>query len=87
MDQYTRAAIEYLSSKRGVRNVASETNTGVSELEIAKWEDQNLPHELPEDYKSFLRISNGFRIKWDLLFHGEPVQLGGKETKKKWQQL
>jgi len=35
-----------------------------------------MPHELPEDYKAFLRISNGFRMKWDLLFHGEPVQLG-----------
>ena len=55
MDQYTKAAIVYLRSKHGVRNVTTESSTGVSELEIAKWEDQNLPHELPEDYKAFLR--------------------------------
>ena len=32
MDQYTQAAMAYLRSKRGVRNVAAETTTGVSEV-------------------------------------------------------
>jgi len=76
MDEFSRSAVAHLRSKRGVRNVDVQTATGVSELEIAKWEDQNLPHELPEDFKTFLRVSNGFRLRWDLIFHGEPVQLG-----------
>jgi len=76
MDQYTQAAAAYLRSKRGVTSVSAETSTAVSELEIANWESQNLPHELPEEYKALLRNSNGFRLTWDLIFRGEPIQLG-----------
>lgn len=76
MDKLTHAAVAFLKSKRGVSNVVFQTKIGVSELEIAKWEDQNLPYDLPEDYKTFLRISNGMRLTWCLDFRGKQVRLG-----------
>ncbi|ETO09058.1 hypothetical protein RFI_28329 [Reticulomyxa filosa] len=34
------------------------------------------PCKLPEDYKSFLRISNGFLLQWQMKYDGEILPLG-----------
>ena len=41
-------------------------HTGVTEMSIAKWEEENTPFQLPEDYKAFLQISDGLSLTWKI---------------------
>lgn len=39
---------------------------GVAEISITKWEEENLPYKLPDDYKAFLQISDGLQLTWKI---------------------
>lgn len=39
---------------------------GVPESAIAKWEEENGPYLLPDDYKAFLQISDGLSLNWKI---------------------
>ena len=39
---------------------------GVPESAIAKWEEENAPYILPDDYKAFLQISDGLSLNWKI---------------------
>ena len=39
---------------------------GVAEVTITKWEEENAPYKLPDDYKAFLQISDGLSLNWKI---------------------
>ncbi len=39
---------------------------GVPETAITKWEEENAPFLLPDDYKAFLQISDGLSLNWKI---------------------
>ena len=39
---------------------------GVAEVTITKWEEENSPYKLPDDYKAFLQISDGLSLNWKI---------------------
>ena len=40
--------------------------SGVAEVTITKWEEENAPYKLPDDYKAFLQISDGLSLNWKI---------------------
>ena len=40
--------------------------TGVAEVTITKWEEENTPYKLPDDFKAFLQISDGLSLNWKI---------------------
>jgi len=39
---------------------------GVTEATIMRWEEENGPYQLPDDYKAFLQISDGLSLNWKI---------------------
>lgn len=39
---------------------------GVAEATLEKWEAENAPYKLPDDYKAFLQISDGLSLNWKI---------------------
>lgn len=35
-------------------------------MSILKWEEENSPYLLPDDYKAFLQISDGLSLNWKI---------------------
>lgn len=40
--------------------------TGVAEVSINKWEEENAPYKMPDDFKAFLQISDGLSLNWKI---------------------
>ena len=40
--------------------------SGVAEVTITKWEEENTPYKLPDDFKAFLQISDGLSLNWKI---------------------
>ena len=39
---------------------------GVVEVSINKWEEENAPFKMPDDFKAFLQISDGLSLNWKI---------------------
>ena len=39
---------------------------GVAEVSINKWEEENAPFKMPDDFKAFLQISDGLSLNWKI---------------------
>ena len=50
--------------------------TGVAEISINKWEEENTPYQLPDDYKAFLQISDGLQLNWKIKKSEQIFNLG-----------
>ena len=35
-------------------------------MTILKWEEENSPYQLPDDYKEFLQIFDGLSLNWKI---------------------
>eukprot|EP00741_Cyanophora_paradoxa_P022187 tig00021435_g21417.t1 len=70
------SVISYLEKHPGVKGVEFVERPGAAARDIAKWEQANAPAVLPDDYKSFLQISDGLLLRWSVDFGGETVPLG-----------
>ena len=46
--------IDFLENHIGITDVDFLERSGVAEMSITKWEEDNLPYTLPDDYKAFL---------------------------------
>lgn len=49
---------------------------GVAEASLLKWEEENYPYKLPDDYKAFLQISDGLSLNWKILKNDQVFPLG-----------
>ena len=45
-------------------------------MSLTKWEEENTPFQLPEDYKAFLQISDGLSLNWKIKRNDLSVPLG-----------
>ena len=50
--------------------------SGVAEATLMKWEEENTPYKLPEDYKAFLQISDGLCLTWKIQKNDQLFPLG-----------
>jgi len=50
--------------------------TGVAEVTISKWEEENGPFKLPDDFKAFLQISDGLSLSWKIKKNDMVFNLG-----------
>ena len=53
-DTISLNVIQFLESHIGITEVDLIEHTGVAEMSLTKWEEENTPFQLPEDYKAFL---------------------------------
>ena len=49
---------------------------GVAEVTITKWEEENVPFKLPDDFKAFLQISDGLSLNWKIKKNDMVFNLG-----------
>jgi hypothetical protein len=64
-DSVSVSVIQFLESHHGVTNVQFYELGGASSGFIQDWEIKN-KNKLPDDLKSFLLISNGLLLKWQI---------------------
>mmetsp|Transcript_31644 Transcript_31644/g.36120 ORF Transcript_31644/g.36120 Transcript_31644/m.36120 type:complete len:183 (+) Transcript_31644:3-551(+) len=66
-DNISLSVISFLESHIGISDVEfNSERQGVAEVTIAKWEEENAPYKLPDDYKAFLQISDGLSLNWKI---------------------
>ena len=47
-----------------------------------KWEEENAPYQLPDDYKAFLQISDGLSLNWKIKKNDQIFPLGSMHLNK-----
>ncbi len=45
-------------------------------MTILKWEEENSPYQLPDDYKEFLQIFDGLSLNWKIKKNDQIFPLG-----------
>lgn len=45
-------------------------------MTITKWEEENAPYKLPDDFKAFLQISDGLSLNWKIKKNDMVFNLG-----------
>jgi hypothetical protein len=58
--------ISFLEGHIGISDVEFIERQGVAEASLTKWEEENSPIQLPDDYKAFLQISDGLQLGWKI---------------------
>lgn len=58
--------IQFLENHIGITSVEFVERVGCAESSIQKWEEENIPTKLPDDYKAFLQISDGLQLGWKI---------------------
>ena len=48
----------------------------MAESTILKWEEENAPYTLPDDYRAFLQISDGLSLNWKIRKNDMVYNLG-----------
>ena len=48
----------------------------MAEVTITKWEEENVPYKLPDDFKAFLQISDGLSLSWKIKKNDMVFSLG-----------
>jgi hypothetical protein len=72
-DNISMSVISFLEEQSKITDIVIDDRTGISvslgasEFAIAKWEDDNQPYKLPEDYKALLQISDGMQLTWKIM--------------------
>ena len=75
-DNISLNVISFLEKHRGVTDVKFFERPPITENQIIDWENKYFPCKLPNDYKSFLYISDGFLLKWHMKYNREVLPLG-----------
>jgi len=65
-DTISLNVIDFLENHIGITDVDFLERSGVAEMSITKWEEDNMPYTLPDDYKAFLQISDGLALNWKI---------------------
>lgn len=68
--------ISFLESHIGITDVEFIERQGVAEVTITKWEEENAPYKLPDDFKAFLQISDGLSLNWKIKKNDMVFNLG-----------
>ena len=81
-DNISLNVIGFLENHIGISEVNFIERSGVAEMSITKWEEENSPYQLPEDYKAFLQISDGLSLNWKIKRNDLSVPLGSMHLNK-----
>jgi tubulin polyglutamylase complex subunit 2 len=71
-----------LENHIGISDVDFVERSGVAEMSITKWEEENSPFQLPDDYKAFLQISDGLSLTWRITKGDMSIPLGNMHLNK-----
>ena len=74
--------ISFLENHIGITDVEFTERQGVAESAITKWEEENGPYLLPDDYKAFLQISDGLSLNWKIKKNDQIFPLGSMHLNK-----
>ena len=75
-EQISDRVISFLENHAGVTNIEFFERQGVVEALIHSWEEENSPYLLPDDLKSFLQISDGLLLTWNIRMNDQISSLG-----------
>lgn len=75
-EQISDSVISFLENHPGVTEVEFNERHGVAESRMQAWEEENSPHVLPEDMRSFLLISDGLLLQWKIRMNLQTRPLG-----------
>ena len=75
-DNISLNVIEFLESHIGIADIDFVERSGVAEMSITKWEEENAPYQLPSDFKAFLQISDGMSLSFKIKKNDTHVPLG-----------
>jgi len=75
-DNISMQVISFLEGHVGISDVEFVERQGVAEASISKWEEENSPIQLPDDYKAFLQISDGLQLGWKIKKNDQIFSLG-----------
>lgn len=75
-DDIALRVISYLEAHPVVQDVELRDRGGVSQPQLLAWEAENGHFQLPEDLKSFLTISNGVTVRWNVRINGNVQEFG-----------
>ncbi|CDW78373.1 UNKNOWN [Stylonychia lemnae] len=81
-DDISFSVISFLENHIGVTDVEFIERQGVAEMSIQKWEEENSPYLLPDDYKAFLQISDGLSLNWKIKKNDQIFPLGSMHLNK-----
>jgi hypothetical protein len=81
-DNISLNVIEFLENHIGITDVEFVERSGVAEMSITKWEEENAPYQLPSDYKAFLQISDGLSLDFKIKRSDQSVPLGSMHLNK-----
>ena len=54
----------------------------MAEISISKWEEENAPYKMPDDFKAFLQISDGLALNWKIKKNEMTFNLGAMHLNK-----
>lgn len=70
-------SVTFFYSHTGISDVEfNSERQGVAEVSLTKWEEDNTPYKLPDDYKAFLQISDGLSLNWKIKKNDQIYPLG-----------
>ena len=75
-DTISLNVIDFLDNHIGITDVDFVERNGVAEINVTKWEEENSPYQLPDDFKAFLQISDGLNLNWKIKRNDQSVPLG-----------
>jgi hypothetical protein len=81
-DNISLSVISFLENHIGITDVEFTERQGVAESAITKWEEENGPYLLPDDYKAFLQISDGLSLNWKIKKNDQIFPLGSMHLNK-----
>eukprot|EP00756_Hemistasia_phaeocysticola_P016616 Hpha_TRINITY_DN15488_c0_g2::TRINITY_DN15488_c0_g2_i1::g.175575::m.175575/K16605/TPGS2; tubulin polyglutamylase complex subunit 2 len=64
---------QFLEKHPAVTDVQFYHRAGATKVALSKWESRNHPHQLPEDLRSFLGISDGLLLRWGIKLGHEAI--------------
>ena len=67
-----QGALEWLREHPGTVNTILEEKEGCEESDLQAWEAQHGQY-LPEDLKEFYLLTDGLKLRWDVVAHGREV--------------
>ena len=65
-DEISLSVISFLERHAGITDVQYFERPPCAARDIENWERAHYPCVLPEDFKSFLRLSDGLLLKWSI---------------------
>jgi len=81
-DNISLSVISFLEDQKQVGDLEFAERLGVPESSLDSWETEHAPYKLPEDYKSFLQISDGLLLTWKIIKGGSTHPLGSMHLNK-----